>query len=391
MCFAKGQTVFHGGGEYGKEAARFLANNLGRLEVLALIRSGTKEEVERQLGTQVALREVSDGPMRELPEDLNDKGNVLFLPLPGKFLKAQGPKHVHPRVIAVEHGLMPYNMAYGVSDRICHPMLAGFWHRLICGYAGYRRRKRVRWATQKAGPRYGALGKNDKMVAASRYALYDVFLNQELLGMNKGDKFWDTMEILPPLSAFSHEEAEPFEGPREGVLLLGANRLVKNAERFLEGLARHPSVAKLVNQEGVHLVGADGKTKARFQRRFGRVLDLHFHPYIEPRRVQTVIGTSKVLAYPSLIEGFGIPPVEGFKWGTPVLATSANSVPEVVGGAAMLADPLDASDMANKVTQLIRDPAVWNEKSQKGRARYQELKSDAYARWKDFAKAIEEE
>jgi glycosyltransferase involved in cell wall biosynthesis len=62
------------------------------------------------------------------------------------------------------------------------------------------------------------------------------------------------------------------------------------------------------------------------------------------------------LVQPSLIEGFGLPPVEAMACGTPVLASSAGSLPEVVGDAGRLFDPLSVWSMTSELARLLADP-----------------------------------
>ena len=67
---------------------------------------------------------------------------------------------------------------------------------------------------------------------------------------------------------------------------------------------------------------------------------------------------AEVFAYPSLYEGFGLPVLEAMACGTPVVAASTSSLPEVAGEAALLADPSNASDFAAKLLALLRDSAL---------------------------------
>lgn len=63
------------------------------------------------------------------------------------------------------------------------------------------------------------------------------------------------------------------------------------------------------------------------------------------------------LAMPSLMEGFGLPPVEAMACGTPVLSSRAGSLPEVVGDAGVFFDPTDVAAMARAIRNLLDDPA----------------------------------
>ena len=64
---------------------------------------------------------------------------------------------------------------------------------------------------------------------------------------------------------------------------------------------------------------------------------------------------SAVFAFPSLYEGFGLPPLEAMACGTPVIASSASSVPEAVGQAGLLIDPLDMQAWTTAIEQVLED------------------------------------
>jgi len=59
--------------------------------------------------------------------------------------------------------------------------------------------------------------------------------------------------------------------------------------------------------------------------------------------------------FPSLYEGFGFPVVEAMHYGAPVIASRASSLPELVGEAGLLVDPLDVDDIAAAMGRLAAD------------------------------------
>jgi glycosyltransferase involved in cell wall biosynthesis len=69
-------------------------------------------------------------------------------------------------------------------------------------------------------------------------------------------------------------------------------------------------------------------------------------------------GRAEALVQPSLLEGFGLPPVEAMASGTPVLASTAGSLPEVVGEAGLFFDPTDLDAMAGAMAALLGDRAT---------------------------------
>ncbi len=78
-----------------------------------------------------------------------------------------------------------------------------------------------------------------------------------------------------------------------------------------------------------------------------------------------------VLVFPSLYEGFGLPPLEAMTLGVPVVAARTASIPEVVGEAAILIDPLSVTELAEAIERVLQDPILANDLKNKGRQRAQ--------------------
>ena len=85
------------------------------------------------------------------------------------------------------------------------------------------------------------------------------------------------------------------------------------------------------------------------------------------------------LVFPSLYEGFGLPIVEAFACGTPVITSKAAAMPEIAGDAALLVDPFDIDEMAFALTRLCEDTALRVTLSARGLARVSAYSWDAVA------------
>ncbi len=94
-----------------------------------------------------------------------------------------------------------------------------------------------------------------------------------------------------------------------------------------------------------------------------------FADYVERDDLPALYSGAMALTFPSLYEGFGLPPLEAMSCGTPVIASTASSVPEVVGGAALMLDPHDAGLWADTVEHLFGDVPLQQRLSDKGLAR----------------------
>ncbi len=72
--------------------------------------------------------------------------------------------------------------------------------------------------------------------------------------------------------------------------------------------------------------------------------------------LRALYGNAAVFAFPSLYEGFGLPPLEAMALGAPVVCARDTSLPEVVGDAAIMFDPGDVSALAAAVSRVLDDP-----------------------------------
>ena len=77
--------------------------------------------------------------------------------------------------------------------------------------------------------------------------------------------------------------------------------------------------------------------------------------WVTPPDLAALLARASVLAYPSLYEGFGFPPLQAMQAGVPVVATRAGSLPEVLGEAATLVDPGDHDGLAEALVRCLGD------------------------------------
>jgi glycosyltransferase involved in cell wall biosynthesis len=92
--------------------------------------------------------------------------------------------------------------------------------------------------------------------------------------------------------------------------------------------------------------------------------------YVTAEDRRDLLAGASVLAFPSHYEGFGFPPLEAMAAGVPVVATTAGSVPEVVGDAALLVDPDDVDALAGALETALADDSVRRDLVARGHARH---------------------
>jgi glycosyltransferase involved in cell wall biosynthesis len=86
--------------------------------------------------------------------------------------------------------------------------------------------------------------------------------------------------------------------------------------------------------------------------------DVKWVGYMNIDKLSKVIGGAYALVYASLFEGFGIPILEALQCGVPAVVSNTSSMPEVAGGAALLVDPTDPADIAEKMHLIYKDEAL---------------------------------
>lgn len=99
-----------------------------------------------------------------------------------------------------------------------------------------------------------------------------------------------------------------------------------------------------------------------------------FTGYVPYEDLPYFYNACELFVYPSLYEGFGLPPLEAMSCRTPVIASSVSSIPEVVGDGALLINPFDTDDLKDAMTKMLTDDSLRNDIALKG-----------YERSKDFS------
>lgn len=153
-----------------------------------------------------------------------------------------------------------------------------------------------------------------------------------------------------PVDAPGHPDLD-----RPYVLAVGTLEPRKNLERLLDAWLSLDDAVR--GGHDLVLVGPRGwddelivrKAEAAGARLLGRVSDEELH---------RLYAGAAAFAYPSLYEGFGLPPLEAMAAGAPVLTSNVSSLPEVTGDAALLVDPLDPAAIADGLRRLLTDSAL---------------------------------
>lgn len=102
--------------------------------------------------------------------------------------------------------------------------------------------------------------------------------------------------------------------------------------------------------------------------------------YLSDAEKNTLLSHADAFVFPSLYEGFGVPPLEAMYWGAPVVCSNAASLPEVAGDAACYVDPLSVESIAEGLERVLNDKDYARQLTEAGRVRCGQFDWDASAR-----------
>ncbi len=116
----------------------------------------------------------------------------------------------------------------------------------------------------------------------------------------------------------------------------------------------------------------------------GYAEELVFTGYVPDEDLVALYNAAELFVYPSLFEGFGLPPLEAMACGTPVVTGNTSALPETVGDAALTVDPYDAEALAGAMARVLGDAVLRADLSARG------LERAAAFSWADTATIIRE-
>ena len=177
----------------------------------------------------------------------------------------------------------------------------------------------------------------------------------------------------PPAAEAIERVKERYQLNDPFVLYAGNIKPHKNLERLIEAfhLFRRPGF----EQVKLLIIGDEISKYATLRRAVHR-LKLHKHVrffgFVPDQTLAALYRLAAVFVFPSLYEGFGLPPLEAMASGAPVITSNVSSLPEVVGDAALLIDPYDLEALADAMRRVLSDEKLRNGLRERGfvRARY---------------------
>ena len=161
----------------------------------------------------------------------------------------------------------------------------------------------------------------DRKLIAERYQVNYPFL----LYAGRISPHKNVVRIIEAFSALKAELEKDGQFPDLKLIIIG------------DELSKHPDLRRAV-------------IKSRVQN------DVRFLGFVPIDVLRIFYDLAKIFVFPSLYEGFGLPPLEAMAHGTPVVTSNTSSIPEVVGDAAVMVNPENVFEIAHALHRVLRRP-----------------------------------
>jgi glycosyltransferase involved in cell wall biosynthesis len=195
-----------------------------------------------------------------------------------------------------------------------------------------------------------------KVITNSNNSRNDLLQFCDLAAERVSQVYWAVDDL------FRRDEPEDGKRPQldvdDYILYVGSLEPRKNIGTLLEAYETlrqaHPELrTKLVLIGGESPVFAEVRLKVKHFKE-----DVLFKGFVNDELLRDYYRGARLFVYPSLYEGFGLPPLEAMASGVPVVTTLTSSIPEVVGDAALMVNPHDINQLADTMHRVLVDESL---------------------------------
>ena len=190
----------------------------------------------------------------------------------------------------------------------------------------------------------GHASEADRQLLAERYLVTYPFL----LYAGRISPHKNLVRIIEAFSALKTELEKESKYPDLKLIIIG------------DELSKNPDLRRTVIRSGVQN-------------------DVRFMGFVPIEMLRVFYDAAKVFVFPSLYEGFGLPPLEAMAHGTPVVTSNASSLPEVVGNAAVLVNPENVFEIMRGLHRVLLDKGLRDRVQQRGYEQVRKFSWDASA------------
>jgi len=231
---------------------------------------------------------------------------------------------------------------------------------------GFKAYERAMWAAYYGLSIRPTVRRTDRVITVSEWSRQDIVKHLDCSPDRVAVTYnWAEDHFAPPTTERVAALRARYGLPARFVLGLGSQYGYKNHDGLLVAFAK--LAARVPDVDLVLKVGRPQRLVARL-RQLGLERRVRFLGTVADDELPALYAAAEVFVFPSFYEGFGLPPLEAMRCGTPVIASTASSIPEVVGSAALLCPPHDSDRLAELMELALGDATLRAELRERGLA-----------------------
>jgi glycosyltransferase involved in cell wall biosynthesis len=209
----------------------------------------------------------------------------------------------------------------------------------------------------------------DSLITVSEWSKQDIL---KFFPIDKNKIFVTPLAADDKYKPLDKEKCKDFLKEQYGIntpfiLYIGGFSPRKNVKALINAFSK--VYKKLDADYSLVIVGAT-KDQGEYLSQFSKDLELAsriiFTGFAEEEHLPILYSGCEAFVYPSLYEGFGLPPLEAMNCGAPVITSNLTSIPEVVADAGILIDPYNNSEIEEALERLLNSESLRHEYSKKG-------------------------
>lgn len=219
------------------------------------------------------------------------------------------------------------------------------------------------------------INKFEHIITVSEYSKHQL--------VNRFNLHGNKIKVIPNSIIFNKEDVilNPKYCERENYILhIGGEPVYKNSKSLLYGFNKLPDEIKKIYK--VKIIGIrDNKVLMQYKSiaaSLGISEAIEFLPYQTNEQINNLYKNAKMFVFPSFDEGFGIPIIESFKFGCPLLCSYSSCFPEIAGNAALYFDPNNEDSIASAIVSSIENKDQTVLKIELGYVQVKKYSSDVF-------------
>ena len=331
---------FHGGGEYTKTVFEHLVTHYAQICEIAAFYNPEKfcEQWVLDLIEEYKVHLIEVYTFNDIQNVLkNNEYDIFYCGLPSKYTMMKLPNQAL-RICTV-HGLRTLEFRDDKYSFLFMKSFAGKIKWLIKFFFPSVRIKRAKRGYLRNTYIF------DKIICVSKHTYYSLKNNMPQIA-NKVCGICYT-----PYKHVAVPSWEIVDLPSKFILMVSGNRAEKNIARAIKALDEMYT-SQLLNCETV----ITGNVPVTIRRMIKNKQRFIFMDYVSIEKLETLYSECSVFLYPSLNEGFGMPPEEAMKYGKTCIVSAVCSLPEIYENAVYYVNPYDIGEIKNRITWALQEP-----------------------------------